>query len=232
MVLRRACIVCWPLGRHAPQTCVGLEVRDVAWVFVLLVSRPCRLDCVSGWTGCGRTHRPGADLLTRIEQMLLVDGIGYLGCLAKEIKVFPNSFLAGLACCRAWTTEGLVVEGIIRLVQPITETVVRLFEVQAGVRSDLACESRTASTHASSSSSSSCVAGRAMAANGSGFCPKPGALTGWPWPRGRLVLKPKNDMTAGRRQTGTRLTKTVEVMAQDERPIDELFACSRLTNGH
>lgn len=60
-----------------------------------------------------------------------MDGVGYLGGLAGEVKVSTDALLR-----RRAATEGIIVESVIGLIKLVTKAIVCVFEVDATIISN------------------------------------------------------------------------------------------------
>ena len=110
------------LGLQTPNVCTGFQLRNILGIFVALVATPVGL----------RSLRDGRlVLLLRValagleEHLLLLQDVGDLGGLAGEVEVLVNRLLDGRP------SEGVVVEGVVGIVEAITEAMIRLFKVDA-----------------------------------------------------------------------------------------------------
>jgi hypothetical protein len=109
------------LRLQAPDVGTRFQLRDVLGVLVALVAAAIGLGCLRNrWLVLlGRT-------LTGLEQhLLLLQDVRDLGCLASEVKVLVNRLLNGRA------PKGIVIEGIVGVVEAVAEAVVRLIKVNA-----------------------------------------------------------------------------------------------------
>jgi hypothetical protein len=168
------------LRLQAPDVGTRFQLRDVLGVLVALVAAAIGLGCLGDWwlVLLGRA-------LAGLEQhLLLLQDVRDLGRLAGEVKVLVNRLLDGRAA------KGIVVEGIVGVVEAVAEAVVRLVKVNAVRASVRALQRWERATYTSSSSPAPPLLSPAKAS----CWPKPGALDEWPRSRGRLVSKPKKDM--------------------------------------
>jgi hypothetical protein len=72
-------------------------------------------------------------ILQSVANLLLTNDIGDLGGGAEKVKVSPNG--CSTTSCGPPTAEGVVVEGILIIVELVTETIVGIFEVNSSSRS-------------------------------------------------------------------------------------------------
>lgn len=105
-----------PCCRLAPDGCIRLELWDVAGLLVRLITSPGGLGSLRLLHG----------LPCMMQHLLFQQRVSDLRRLSGEIEV-PANVLArdGLA-----TAEGVVVEGVTRLVKLLAQTVVGVVEVQ------------------------------------------------------------------------------------------------------
>lgn len=110
------------LGLETPDVCAGFQLRNILGVFVALVATPVRLRSLrDGWL----VLLLGVALAGLEEHLLLLQDVGDLGGLAGEVEVLVNGLLNGRP------SEGVVIEGVVGIVEAITEAIIRLFEVDA-----------------------------------------------------------------------------------------------------
>lgn len=112
--------LCRLLGRETPDACVGFELRDVVGLVVVFITG----TSVSGSllvnesacrSGPGLSDLSGLSGLSGIVQsLLLLQDIGMLGGVSKEIKVLSHALL-----CHGSAAKRVVIEGILGFVQPI-----------------------------------------------------------------------------------------------------------------
>jgi hypothetical protein len=109
------------LRLQAPDVCARLQLRNIFGVLVALVA-------AAGLRGLGdrRLVLLGRALAGLEEHLLLLQDVGDLGGLAREVEVLVDGLLDGRAA------ESVVVEGIVGVIKVGAETVVRLLEVDAG----------------------------------------------------------------------------------------------------
>jgi hypothetical protein len=110
------------LGLQPPNVCARFQLGDVFGVFVVLVA-------AAGLRGLG--HRGlvllGRSLAGLEEHLLLLQHVGDAGGLARKVEVLVD----GLLELRA--AEGVVVEGVVGIVEVVAESIVRLLKVDAAV---------------------------------------------------------------------------------------------------
>lgn len=113
------------LGFEAPDIGARLQLRDVVRVMVALIASPRGLGSVGNW-------RPLLLLLGRcgvaslVDHLLLLQRVRNLGCLTSKVEISSDVLLSSGA-----TAKGVVIEGIVGLVKLVTESVVRLLEIDA-----------------------------------------------------------------------------------------------------
>jgi hypothetical protein len=141
---------CRLLGLQAPDVGTRLQLRNVVGVLVAFISGP------SGLRGLVRGlllilllllllllvllllllvllvlllgGGPREALTSLVQHLLLLDGAGNLRSLAREVKVPAHTLLRG----RPIVAEGIVVEGIVAVVERTTQALVCVVEVDAG----------------------------------------------------------------------------------------------------
>jgi hypothetical protein len=108
------------LGLEAPDIGTRLQLRDVVGVMVALIAGP----------GGLRSVRNGGPLLLRhgvaglVDHLLFLQGVCDLGRLAGKVEIASDGLLGG-----GGVAKGVVIEGIVGLVELLAEAVVRLLEV-------------------------------------------------------------------------------------------------------
>lgn len=105
------------LRLEAPDVRPRLQLRNVLGVLVALIATSVGLRGL----GDGRLVLLRRALAGLEEHVLFLYGVGDLRRLAGEVEVFPRRARA----------EGIVVEGVVGVVELIAEAVIRLFEVDA-----------------------------------------------------------------------------------------------------
>jgi hypothetical protein len=108
------------LGLQTPDICARFQLRNIFGVFVALVAGP-RLRGLRN----RRLVLLRRSLASLIEHLLLLQDVGDLGCLARKVEVLVDGLLDGRAA------KGVVVEGVISIVEVVTEAIVRLLEIDA-----------------------------------------------------------------------------------------------------
>ena len=111
------------LGLQPPDVGTRLQSRDVLGILVALVTRPGRLGGVRN----RRLLLLGGWMASLVDHLLLLQRVCNLGCLTGKIEISPDVLLGD------WGTvaKGVIVEGIIGFVELVTQSIVRLFEVNS-----------------------------------------------------------------------------------------------------
>lgn len=107
------------LRLQPPDVGARLELRDVLGVLVAFIA------AAVGLRGLGyrRLVLLRRTLASLEEHLLLLQDVGHLGGLAGEVKVLVNGLLDRR------TAKGVVVEGIVRVVELVAKAIVCLFEI-------------------------------------------------------------------------------------------------------
>jgi hypothetical protein len=175
---------CRLLGLQAPDVGTRLQLRDVVGVLVAFISGP------SGLRGLVRGlllvlllllllllmlllmllmllgSRPREALTSLVQHLLLLDGAGDLRSLACEVKIPAHILLRG----RPIGAEGIVVEGVVGVVERTAQALVCVVEVDAGQLCKQRSIGRSSTTYTSSSAAPPLKPAKASC------WPKPGAL--------------------------------------------------------
>ena len=170
---------CRLLGLQAPDVGTRLQLRDVVGVLVAFISGP------SGLRGVVRGlllvlmllllvlllllllgSGPREALTSLVQHLLLLNGAGNLRSLACEVEVPAHTLLRG----RPIVAEGIVVEGIVGVVERTTQALVCVVEVDARQLCKRRSIGRSSTTYTSSSAAPPLKPAKASC------WPKPGAL--------------------------------------------------------
>lgn len=121
---------CRLLGLETPDIGASLELGDIVGVMVALVAGP------GGLGGVEDGRRLVLDVLVHVllgsgvanlvDHLLLVQRVCNLGRLAGEIKIAADVLLGGRGAAK-----GVVVEGVVGLIELVAQAIVRLLEVDA-----------------------------------------------------------------------------------------------------
>ena len=116
-------------GLQTPDVGTRLQPRDVLGILVAFVASPGGL----GSMGNRRLLLDGRASL--VDDLLLLQGVCNLCSLAGEVEIPPDALLGRWAA----VAEGVVVEGIVSLVELVAQAVVRLLEVNSSLKSVQSC---------------------------------------------------------------------------------------------
>jgi hypothetical protein len=108
------------LGLQAPDVCARFQLRNIFGVFVALVTSPGFRGLGNRWLVVLRRSLAGL-----VEHLLFLQDVGDLGCLTRKVKVLVDGLLDGR------TPKGVVVEGVVGIIEVVAEAIVRLLEVDA-----------------------------------------------------------------------------------------------------
>lgn len=118
---------------NTPQVGINLHFLNIFGILVSFISSSCRFG--NGLLLVGRIRRRGSwwGLRARKSKLFLGDGIGNLCSLAKEIKVLSYRLLSSGTSrgTSPSSAKSIIVQGIVRLVQLVTKTVVGILEVES-----------------------------------------------------------------------------------------------------
>jgi hypothetical protein len=109
------------LGLEAPDVGTRLQLRNVFGVFVALISGPVRLRSLWNW----RPVLLRGALAGLIQHLLLLHDVGDLGGLARKVEMLVDRLLELRAA------KGVVVEGIVSVIERISVTIIGFLEVDA-----------------------------------------------------------------------------------------------------
>ena len=171
---RRGLVFKWLLalsGRllrlQAPNIGARLQLRNIVGVLVAFITGP------GGPRGVrnGRLllllgSRPGKALARLKEHLFFLHGAGDLGRLTSEVEVPTHALLGG----RTMAAEGIIVEGIVGVVELSAQTLVRVVEINAVLMGKQKPIARACATYTSSSAAPPLKPAKASC------WPKPGAL--------------------------------------------------------
>jgi len=118
------------LGLQAPDVCARLQLGDVLRVLVALVARAVGLGRLGDrWPVLLLLLRLvlGNTLARLVQHLLLLQDVPHLGRLPRKVKVLVHGALNGRPA------KGVVVEGIVAVIELVAEAVVRLLEVDGVV---------------------------------------------------------------------------------------------------
>jgi hypothetical protein len=109
---------------------LGRMVSSLGWCLALDVASIALALTLGG-------GRPGGRLLSVEAEMLLLNGTSYFGGLSKEVKVLSNlstaNCTAGAGAGSTYSSKGIIVEGIVGVVELVSETIVGVFELESVV---------------------------------------------------------------------------------------------------
>jgi hypothetical protein len=109
------------LGLEAPDIGTRLQLRNIFGVFVALITGPVGLRGLWDW----RPVLLGGALTSLVQHLLFLHDVGDLGGLARKVEMLVDRLLELRAA------KGVVVEGIVSVIERISVTIIGFLEVDA-----------------------------------------------------------------------------------------------------